>query len=105
MKEIKAQISSDILRNIIPLNAIDASREALTPKESESLFDMWKNGKAEGTKLRAPANHDRIVLSMLKQKGYLQYDGATVEFTKRGREAIKVLILSKDENALKKKGN
>ena len=69
MRTIKAQLSSDILRNIIPLNAIDSSREALTPKEADTLYGLWKDEKNINGKVMNPVDFDRIVLASLKSKG------------------------------------
>ena len=102
MKEIRAQLSSDILQYVLPLNAIDASRDALTSIESDALYKLWKEAKDDG-KIIVLASQDQFVLSSLKQKGYITYSGITAELTKRGREAIKILVLSKEENAFKNK--
>lgn len=102
MKEIKAYLSSNILQYVLPLNAIDSSRDALTKIESETLYKLWKKaGKDE--KIVILAAQDHFILSSLKQKGYITYTGSTAELTKRGKEAIKIMVLSNEENAFKKK--
>ena len=103
MKEIKAQLSYDILKNILPLSAIDASRDMLNNAESEALFTLWKSAEKQSGKPIIPLDTDRILLSSLKYKGYIEHDGSLLDFTNRGKEAIRTIILGKEENAFKKK--
>ena len=105
MKEIKAQLSSDFLQYILPLNAIDNSRDALTRKESNTLYELWKNGKRVDGKIMRSNDVDRIVLIALKNKGYILSDDITIEFTKKGKEIIKKIILGTEDNIFKKKAN
>ena len=101
MKEIKAQRSSEFFHSILPVTAVDYRRDALTEVESEALYDLWKKGDVNN-QYKMATECDRIVMSSLKYKGYITYDGITFDFTKRGKEVIKSLILSKEENAFRK---
>jgi len=103
MKEIKAQLSSDILRAILPLGAIDNTRDALTSSESDMLFNLWKTAEKQSGKLAIPLDVDRIMLASLKIKGYIEHDGYLIDFTKRGKDVIKNIILGKEQNTFQKK--
>ena len=105
MKEIRAQLSSDILRNILPLNAIDASRDIMNTVESDTLFSLWKNAEKQQGKATIPLDADRLVISSLKYKGYIEHDGRLLDFTKRGKEAIRSIILGREENTFEKKAD
>jgi len=104
MKKIKAQTSTDFLVNMFPLNAIDYSRNVLTSKESATLYDIWKNGSESGGKF-IKADCDRLILTSLREKGYIRYDGITIEFTKSGKGVIKKLILGTEQNSFEKKAD
>ncbi len=103
MKEIKAQLSYDILKNILPLSAIDASRDVLNTVESEMLFTLWKKAEKQYGKATLPLDVDRMIVSSLKIKGYIEHDGGLIDFTKRGREAIRQILLGEEENTFQKK--
>ena len=100
MKEIKAQLSSDFLGSILPITAIDSTRDMLTIAESTILYDLWKKAETKGYQI--PLESDRFAITQLKYKGYLKEEGSRFEFTKRGQEAIRHMILSKEENSFKK---
>lgn len=102
MKKIKAQLSSDILKELVPMGAIDWTRDFLTPKESQALNILWKDGKRVGDKIMLPNGYDRLVFSSLINKNYLKWDGYTVEITSKGKIEIKNALM-KEENAFSKK--
>ncbi len=101
MKEIKAQSSFNILQNIVPLSGFDYSRDVLTQKESQMLFNLWKDSEKLKGKIAAASITDRFMLMSLANKGYISTDGNLVEFTKRGKDVIRNIVLNM-ENVLKK---
>jgi len=103
VKEIKAQLASDMLKAVFPLNAIDMSRNVLTKNESELLLKLWKNAENATGKPIIPFDVDRTMVASLKYKGYINYDGMLLDFTKRGQEALKEIILGQEENTFEKK--
>ena len=103
MKEIKAQLSSDILRNILPLSAIDTRRDVLTKEEADALFNLWKEASETNGRFSIPLNADRMKMAALRTKGYIESDSISIDFTQKGKEAIKQIVLSSEENTFKKK--
>ena len=102
MKNIKAQRATQILQNILPLSAIDMQRDVMSIIESSALFELWKKAEANDNIFSVPVDCDRRILASLKYKGYLDYNGLNIKFTKRGAEAIKLMILNREENTFKK---
>ena len=102
MKKIKAQLSSDILRELVPVGAVDWTRDFLTPREAQALSVLWKDGKRVGDKIMLPNGYDRMVLSSLINKNYIKWDGYTVEITPKGKLEIKNALM-KEENTFSKR--
>ena len=67
------------------------------------LFTLWKNAEKQSGRATVPLDADRTVVASLKYKGYIEHDGGLLDFTKSGKEAIRTIILGKEENTFQKK--
>lgn len=95
-----------------PLSSFVLRRSPISNKEAQTLYDIWQQGKDEYGKLVVGGDIDPMTVASLTSKGYVKNDPSryalerapvrTLEFTDKGRDVIRKIILFKEKSAFEK---
>jgi len=109
MKITNSQLSSDLLRYVLPNNVIDHSQYALNEREMKTLYHIWKDShQILPNRFTKTADMDQFVVLSLVNKGYINFDGSLIAFTDTGKNMIKKIVLNTEQSAFeanKKRGS
>ncbi len=94
--------------NLLPLQSI-VQRAPLSNKEAQALFKIWSSERDEYGKPIIPDDLDTIMVTNLATKGMISNNASryalssspvrTVDFTKKGREIVKTIILDNEKSS------
>ncbi len=111
--DTESQSILDFLRNM-PMTSFMVRRSPLSNKEAQTLYDIWSHGeKDEYGKHVLPDDTDSISVVSLTSKGYIRNSPSRYatrdnpisrfcEFTEKGKELIRKIILHKEKSAFDK---
>lgn len=77
-------------------------RNPLSNKHAETLYDLWKKVGSGDSKLASDVRNSRHINDLVTD-GYIRINSyGSVEFMKRGQDAIRNIILGGEQSALDK---
>lgn len=97
-----------------PFSSFVLQRHSLSNKEAQALYDIWSKGeKDEYGKHILPNEIDAMQVASLTSKGYIKNQPSryatsnnvqirTLEFTNKGKETIKKIILHEEKSSFEK---
>ncbi len=97
-----------------PLSSFIIHRSPISNKEAQTLYDIWLHGETdEYGKNVLPDDSDAMQVTSLTTKGYIRnhpsrfatkenIPGRTCEFTDKGKDVIKKIILHKEQSSFDK---
>lgn len=110
----KNQSILDILESL-PLSSYLLRGSPISNKEAQTLYGLWSNGETdEYGKIIIDSSVDPMQITSLTANGYIknapsQYAAPwaqrTLEFTNKGKEAIKKIILHQEKSTFDKSSN
>lgn len=101
----------DLLQSL-PLSSFMATRSLISNKEAQTLYNMWQTGdKDEYGKTIVDSEVDPMQIASLTSKGYVKNTPSRfsnspirlLEFTNKGKDVIKQIILHEETSAFEKK--
>ena len=98
------------LINILPVKSIIVRRSPVNNKEAKVLFDLWQGDRDQYGKIIVAKDTDPIQMATLATKGMIKTKEILsskspiryVEFTKKGKEVIRNIILHSEQSAFEK---
>ena len=87
------------------LDSIWENPRTLKIKTSQSLYNLWLNGKKiNDTFFNIPKNIDSSEIDLMKKDGLINCDDSKIVITEKGKETLKIMILGDSRSSFEDDG-